>query len=92
MVQRNSGIRVTLASATTHRWPHVYLFEPVSENADFGIFLVRNEEYSVHCGHRVIALSTDSIELGWVKRQTSETRVGIDAPYGFTKAFAKWGG
>ncbi|AIC20752.1 hypothetical protein EY04_18130 [Pseudomonas chlororaphis] len=69
-----------------------YLTEPVSPNADFGIIFVHNEGYSDHCGHGVIALATAAVELGWVTRQTPETRVGIDAPCGFIEAFVQWDG
>jgi len=69
-----------------------YLTEPVSPNADFGIIFLHNEGYSDHCGHGVIALATAAVELGWVERQSPETRVGIDAPCGFIEAYVKWDG
>lgn len=69
-----------------------YLTEPVSPTSDFGIIFLHNEGYSDHCGHGVIALSTAAVELGWVQRQTPETRVGIDAPCGFIEAFVEWDG
>ena len=67
-----------------------YLTEPVSPHADFGIIFMHNEGYSDHCGHGVIALATAAVELGWVERQSPETRVGIDAPCGFIEAFVNW--
>lgn len=69
-----------------------YLTEPVSPHADFGIIFMHNEGYSDHCGHGVIALATAAVELGWVERQSPETRVGIDAPCGFIEAFVNWDG
>lgn len=69
-----------------------YLTEPVSPTADFGIIFLHNEGYSDHCGHGVIALATAAVELGWIERQSPETRVGIDAPCGFIEAFVKWDG
>jgi trans-L-3-hydroxyproline dehydratase len=69
-----------------------YLTEPVTPGADMGVIFVHNEGYSDHCGHGVIALATAAVELGWVERQTPETRVGIDAPCGFIEAFVAWDG
>jgi trans-L-3-hydroxyproline dehydratase len=69
-----------------------YLTEPVTPGADMGVIFVHNEGYSDHCGHGVIALATAAVELGWVERQAPETRVGIDAPCGFIKAFVTWDG
>jgi proline racemase len=69
-----------------------YLTSPVSPTADFGVIFLHNEGYSDHCGHGVIALATAAVELGWVQRQSPETRVGIDAPCGFIEAFVKWDG
>ena len=69
-----------------------YLTPPVSPTADFGVIFLHNEGYSDHCGHGVIALATAAVELGWVQRESPETRVGIDAPCGFIEAFVKWDG
>lgn len=69
-----------------------YLTPPVSDGADFGVIFVHNEGYSDHCGHGVISLATVAVELGWVQRQSPETRVGIDAPCGFIEAFVQWDG
>ncbi|MCH7344799.1 proline racemase family protein [Pelomonas sp. CA6] len=69
-----------------------YLTPPVSPGADFGVIFVHNEGYSDHCGHGVIALATAAVELGWVERQSPETRVGIDAPCGRIDAFVEWDG
>lgn len=69
-----------------------YLTPPVSADADFGVIFLHNEGYSDHCGHGVISLATAAVELGWVARQSPETRVGIDAPCGFIEAFVKWDG
>jgi proline racemase len=68
------------------------LTEPVNEEADLGIIFMQNLDYSPHCGHGVIALATAAVELGWVARETPETRVGIDAPCGFIEAFVEWDG
>src|SRR6201996_6198387 len=69
-----------------------FLTEAVTEGADFGIIFMQNADYSPHCGHGVIALSTAAVELGWIERTSPETRVGIDAPCGFIEAFVKWDG
>ena len=69
-----------------------HLTPPVSPTADFGVIFLHNEGYSDHCGHGVIALATAAVELGWVQRTESETRVGIDAPCGFIEAFVQWDG
>lgn len=69
-----------------------YLTDPLSPSADFGVIFMHNEGYSDHCGHGVIALATAAVELGWVRRQSPETRVGIDAPCGFIEAFVRWDG
>ena len=69
-----------------------FLTEAVTEGADFGIIFMQNADYSPHCGHGVIALSTAAVELGWVQRTSPETRVGIDAPCGFIEAFVQWDG
>jgi proline racemase len=69
-----------------------YLTPPVSPTADFGVIFLHNEGYSDHCGHGVIALATAAVELGWVQRESPETRVGIDAPCGFIEAFVRWDG
>ncbi len=69
-----------------------YLTPPISADADFGVIFLHNEGYSDHCGHGVISLATAAVELGWVARQSPETRVGIDAPCGFIEAFVKWDG
>lgn len=68
------------------------LTPPVSAGADFGVIFLHNEGYSDHCGHGVISLATAAVELGWVQRQSPETRVGIDAPCGFIEAFVQWDG
>jgi proline racemase len=68
------------------------LTEAVTEGADFGIIFMQNADYSPHCGHGVIALSTAAVELGWIERTAPETRVGIDAPCGFIEAFVQWDG
>ena len=69
-----------------------YLTPPISADADFGVIFLHNEGYSDHCGHGVISLATAAVELGWVARESPETRVGIDAPCGFIEAFVKWDG
>jgi proline racemase len=66
--------------------------EAVSEDADLGIIFMQNVDYSPHCGHGVIALATAAVDLGWVERESPETRVGIDAPCGFIEAFVEWDG
>jgi proline racemase len=68
------------------------LTDPVSPGADFGVIFAHNEGYSDHCGHGTIALATAAVQLGWVVRQSPETRVGIDAPCGFLEAFVAWDG
>ena len=68
------------------------LTDPVSAGADFGVMFIHNEGYSDHCGHGVIALATAAVDLGWVLRQSPETRVGLDAPCGFIEAFVGWDG
>jgi trans-L-3-hydroxyproline dehydratase len=68
------------------------LTDPVSPGADFGVIFAHNEGYSDHCGHGTIALATAAVQLGWVVRQSPETRVGIDAPCGFIEAFVAWDG
>jgi trans-L-3-hydroxyproline dehydratase len=69
-----------------------YLTDAVTDGADFGVIFVHNQGYSDHCGHGVIALATAAVELGWVSRQSPETRVGIDAPCGFIEAYVAWDG
>jgi trans-L-3-hydroxyproline dehydratase len=68
------------------------LTDPVTPGADFGVIFIHNEGYSDHCGHGTIALATAAVELGWVIRQSPETRIGIDAPCGFIEAFVGWDG
>jgi trans-L-3-hydroxyproline dehydratase len=68
------------------------LTDPVTAGADFGVIFIHNEGYSDHCGHGIIALATAAVELGWVLRQSPETRIGIDAPCGFIEAWVGWDG
>lgn len=64
-----------------------YLLPPVTAAADFGVIFIHNEGYSDMCGHGIIALGKVLVELGMVRREQPETRVGFDTPAGFIEAF-----
>ncbi len=56
--------------------------EPVSEDADFGVFFMHNEGYSTMCGHAIIALTKLALETGLVDKPGRFPEITIDAPPG----------
>lgn len=67
------------------------LLPPDTPDGDFGILFMHNEGYSTMCGHAVIAISTLAVRMGWVKVETPETRIRIDAPCGRIHSFVSIG-
>ncbi|MEW6990861.1 proline racemase family protein [Colwelliaceae bacterium 6441] len=65
------------------------LTEPCSKDAEFGILFMHNEGYSSMCGHGIIAAVSVAIESKAIKMPKPSEYIGIDAPAGFIKAYAK---
>jgi len=63
--------------------------EPCTENATFGILFMHNEGYSSMCGHGIIAVVSVAIEAKVIALPEEGEYIGIDAPAGFIKAYAK---
>jgi len=63
--------------------------EPCTTDADFGILFMHNEGYSSMCGHGIIAAVSVAIETKAIALPTADDYIGIDAPAGFIKAYAK---
>ncbi len=66
------------------------LTEPVSPEADFGVFFLHNEGYSTMCGHAILALTRAAAELGLAERRDPVTAIGIDTPAGLVRGEALW--
>jgi len=62
--------------------------DPVSENADFGVFFLHNEGYSTMCGHAIIALTKLVLETGLIENNKGNQSIIIDAPPGKITASA----
>ncbi|MFP4469156.1 MAG: proline racemase family protein [Bacteroidales bacterium] len=58
------------------------LTEPVSDDADLGVFFMHNEGYSTMCGHAMIALGKLLIETGMFEAGSENPEICIDAPPG----------
>ena len=63
--------------------------EPCTADADFGILFMHNEGYSSMCGHGIIAAVSVAIETKAIDLPAENECIGIDAPAGFIKAYAK---
>jgi proline racemase len=65
------------------------LCEPVSKNADLGIFFMHSDGYLNMCGHGIIGAVTSIIELGLLdKKIESVTEVILETPAGLINAYA----
>ena len=58
------------------------LTEPISENADYGLVFMDNEQYMSGCGHATIGISTALAELGLVEVHEPITRMVLEPPSG----------
>jgi trans-L-3-hydroxyproline dehydratase len=56
--------------------------EPVTPDADFGVFFIHNEGYSTMCGHAIIALTRFMLDTGTIKKDGDTPRLVINAPTG----------
>jgi len=56
------------------------LTEPVTPDADFGVFFLHNEGYSTMCGHAIIAITKMAYQTGLVPKNKAE--LIINAPPG----------
>ena len=65
------------------------LTEPVSEDADLGVFFMHNEGYSTMCGHAMIALGKLLVETGMIEKSGESPEICIDAPPGQIKLVAQ---
>jgi len=63
--------------------------EPCTADASFGILFMHNEGYSSMCGHGIIAAVSVAIETQAITLTEEHEFIGIDAPAGFIKAYAK---
>ena len=70
-----------------------YICEPISPEADFGVFFMDTGEYLNMCGHGTIGSVTAIIEAGLVEAKEPYTEVVLEAPAGIirTKAEVKDG-
>ncbi len=65
------------------------LTEPVTDDADFGVFFMHNEGYSTMCGHAIIALTKLVLETGMIIKEGNNPTLQIDAPPGRIVASAR---
>lgn len=63
--------------------------EPVTPDADFGLFFIYPGGYYVSCGEGTIGAATVAIETGMVPRQGAETPVVIDTETGVVETIAR---
>ena len=63
--------------------------EPVTPDADFGLFFIYPGGYYVSCGEGTIGAATVAIETGMVPRQGAETPVVIDTEAGVVETIAR---
>ena len=56
--------------------------EPVTQDADFGVFFMHNEGYSTMCGHAIIALTKIVLDTGIIKKDGMDPELKIDGPPG----------
>lgn len=64
--------------------------EPCTSEATFGILFMHNEGYSSMCGHGIIAAVSVAIESKTLAMPKADEVIGIDAPAGFIKAYARY--
>lgn len=65
------------------------LTEPVSPDADIGVFYIDPKGYAPMCGAGSIALSCALIEMGLVPMEEPVTRIRMDTPSGIVDGFAQ---
>lgn len=65
------------------------LTEPISPNADVGVFYIDPKGYAPMCGAGSIALSRALIEMGLVPMEEPVTRIRMDTPSGIVDGFAQ---
>lgn len=63
--------------------------EPVTPDADFGLFFIYPGGYYVSCGEGTIGAATVAIETGMVPRQGTDTPVVIDTEAGVVETMAR---
>jgi proline racemase len=63
--------------------------EPVTPDADFGLFFIYPGGYYVSCGEGTIGAATVAIETGMVPRQGTDTPVVIDTEAGVVETIAR---
>lgn len=56
--------------------------DPVTEDADFGVFFMHNAGYSTMCGHAIIAITKLVLDTNMISRTGSEPVLKIDGPSG----------
>jgi proline racemase len=80
----HDGLRtVLLAEPRGHRDMYgCILTEPVSPEADFGVFFMHNSGYMNMCGHATIGLSTALFELGMIGTDGDSPTLVLDTPSG----------
>ncbi len=66
--------------------------EPVTPDADFGLFFIYPGGYYVSCGEGTIGAATVAIETGMIPRQGAETPVVIDTEAGVVDTIARLDG
>src|SRR3989442_13724834 len=65
--------------------------EPVTPDAQFGLFFIYPGGYYVSCGEGTIGAATVAIETGMVPRQGAETPILIDTEAGAVETIARGG-
>lgn len=63
--------------------------EPVTEQADFGVFFLHNEGYSTMCGHAIIGLAKMTLDTGMITKKGDNPEIKMDTPAGLVTATAK---
>lgn len=63
--------------------------EPVTPDADFGLFFIYPGGYYVSCGEGTIGAATVAIETGMVPRRGAETAIVIDTEAGVVETIAR---
>jgi len=64
------------------------LTEPVTKDADFGVFFLHNEGYSTMCGHAIMALAKMTLDTGMIHKKGNHPEIKMDTPAGLVKATA----
>ena len=91
MQQRYDHLRsMTMCEPRGHRqMVGAVLTEPVSKDADVGVFYIDPKGYAPMCGAGSIALARALVEMGFVPMVEPVTEIRMDTPSGIVRGFAE---